>query len=135
MTSINNQTELRKLIDNPIAQHPIHDFSADPYYLSRSILRELLFENGDLNALDLSYYNDAYAPLASQIPRLASMLADHLNAIFADEFSRNLQTTLYLEFSVCPVHICDYQNCFETDDETEAAECAQIREYFPSHDS
>ena len=36
-----------------------------------------------------------------------------------------------LDYSLCPLHHCDYAICFDDDN----AECAVIRECFPSHDT
>lgn len=38
---------------------------------------------------------------------------------------------LRLDYSLCPMHSCDYAICFDDDD----PECAQIRACFPNHDT
>ena len=56
--------------------------------------------------------------------------ADDLRLAIRSLDSDNL-SLLRLEYSLCPLHSCDYAICFDDDD----AECAQIRDIFPSHDT
>lgn len=44
---------------------------------------------------------------------------------------RDAISQMRLNESLCPMHGCDYQSCFDDDDET----CSQIRSIFPSHDT
>jgi hypothetical protein len=48
-----------------------------------------------------------------------------------DSDSRHRLSMLALDFSLCPMHFCDYAICFDDDND----ECATIRTYFPSHDT
>lgn len=41
------------------------------------------------------------------------------------------RTTMMLEYSLCPLHRCDYASCFDDDD----PECAAIRIIHPDHDT
>lgn len=47
------------------------------------------------------------------------------------ELTRHAYSELLLDHSLCPMHAIDYAICFDDDN----AECATIRQYFPSHDT
>lgn len=86
-------------------------------------LRELLIGNpfDGIDALD-----DPQSHAA-----VIDVMIDALNALCNDEYRRDDVSRLALDYSLCPIHFCDYAICFDDDD----AECAQIRAVFPSHDS
>lgn len=46
-------------------------------------------------------------------------------------FDTETLTEILLQYSLCPIHHCDYAICFDDDD----AECAQIRAIHPGHDT
>jgi hypothetical protein len=77
-----------------------------------------------------------FSDFPAAFPHIAAM-RDALTAIDAriaypyDESNRQRLSMLLLDFSLCPMHCCDYAICFDDDD----AECAAIRALFPSHDT
>lgn len=73
---------------------------------------------------DPSFFDSDIAP---QIRDLINAAHDRADA----EYFRQSLTMLYLDYSLCPMHHCDYAACFDDDDD----ECATIREYFPDHDT
>lgn len=54
-----------------------------------------------------------------------------LATIDAAEYQTQRLSMLYLDHSLCPMHHGDYAACFDDDD----PDCAQIRAYFPDHDT
>lgn len=60
-------------------------------------------------------------------------LADELRTLIRDllDNHRDAFSRLLLDYSLCPLHRCDYAICFDDDD----PDCAQIRAIFPSHDT
>jgi hypothetical protein len=84
---------------------------------SHMVIRELLIDD-DLAyalALTLDY------PLVS-----TTLILELIRSLDRDALS-----LLRLDYSLCPLHARDYAICFDDDD----AECAAIRDCFPSHDS
>lgn len=77
---------------------------------------------------------DDYHPLD---PAIAATIRDHILAI--DEHCAlpfhsldiELRSRLLLDYSLCPMHRCDYAICFDDDD----PDCAAIRACFPNHDT
>lgn len=64
-------------------------------------------------------------------------IRDHLLALHEhaalpyDESARQSLSLLALDYSLCPLHMIDYAICFDDND----PDCAQIRAYFPNHDT
>lgn len=54
---------------------------------------------------------------------------DELNTLF-HQMTEEEQFNLRLEFSICPIHFCDYAICFDDDDPG----CAHVRAEHPSYD-
>lgn len=59
-------------------------------------------------------------------------IAEALQALWDDKFSRGTLTELAISMSLCPLHFVDWAICFDDTD----PECSQIREIYPySHDT
>ena len=90
-------------------------------------------EFGDLNGnrnFDPEY--DDIALIRSMLP-IAHKLAETLETgeRWEIDINREKLSEIALSLSLCPMHLIDYAICF--DDEN--AECAQLRTYFPLHDT
>lgn len=83
------------------------------------ITRELLICD-DASTIDESIADE---------PRLAP-IAHAIQSIIID-LDRDELTAMRLDYSLCPLHACDYAICFDDDD----AECAPIRTIHPTHDT
>lgn len=64
--------------------------------------------------------------LASPESPFSDIIRDCIRSLDTDQLSQ-----MRLEYSLCPLHACDYAICFDDDN----AECAAIRDIFPSHDT
>ena len=129
ISSLPAQTELRSMIDRPTVDPNRTD--TDSYDIAQEILRDLIFEAADYDALDIAYYKTAYPEFETTIEPTAKRLAELLDTIYGDTFAKQFTTLLALEYSICPVHIVDYIMCFQDNEPG----CDQIREYFPDRDS
>lgn len=101
------------------------DPNSDIYIAIRSLLID--------PQLDDSEFADL-APYARNLfPTIAQLIHDIDELATTEYHSDDLQrrSMLLLDYSLCPIHRCDYAICFDDDD----ADCAQIRAFFPSHDT
>jgi hypothetical protein len=115
-----------------------------PYYsdeidLANEMMRDLLITDDDYHplSLDFDYYTDDELARSYRLPAdfdiraLAAELAACLDAARASHYHIHDLSLMRLEYSLCPMHHCDYAACFDDDD----PECANIRALFPSHDT
>lgn len=79
---------------------------------------------------DADYDIDIRNALMTATDECDSPLADTI-ALMIDALDRDDLSHMRLQYSICPLHACDYAICFDDDD----AECAAIRATFPAHDS
>jgi hypothetical protein len=91
--------------------------------------RNLLIDD-DHATCDPSYIA---APTATRHRALHLLIHElHMRSLAPhDESATQSLSLLYLDFSLCPMHHCDYAICFDDDDD----ECATIRAFFPIHDT
>jgi hypothetical protein len=82
-------------------------------------IRELLISDDDHDRADASI---EYTIARADIDAICDLI---------DDLDRDALSLLLLDYSLCPMHRCDYAICF---DDAEP-ECAAIRECFPSHDT
>lgn len=77
-------------------------------------------------------YPETPAPnyLETDLP-IAMILYSVVEQLHENPYRRHDLSMLALDQSLCPVHMIDYAICFDDDN----PDCAQIREYFPSHDT
>ena len=68
--------------------------------------------------------------IAPQLAAIIDRAFSDASAQYAESARHNL-SNLLLSHSLCPMHHTDYAICFDDDD----PECAQIRAFFPSHDT
>jgi hypothetical protein len=119
MTTSTDIRRLRELIDHA------PDCNTDPYRdddqhdLAAADARFLLHSLDDRSAIDFCNSDAKYE------------LRTLINSLCGNEYAKGFISTLALEFSLCPMHLCDYQACFDDDE----PDCAIIREYFPDHDT
>jgi hypothetical protein len=78
-------------------------------------------------ALDCDEMNEnldpTETPITHETARYIRLLIESLDRDSASQYA--------LSLSLCPIHLIDYAICFDDN----PAECAQIRKYFPSHDT
>lgn len=115
-------------------RHPYRP--SDIYDFSQEALRDILCSMGETDPDDLTSYHAEYDilfpdPKSNTIDTIIRELSNAVKTLHADEFSRHYLSDLALQYSLCPMHFCDYASCFDDDD----AECALIRQYFPNHDT
>lgn len=101
-----------------------------------SINPDALNDDADSNidALDddaLDYFLDSADDYPLITESDARMLLIAMRRDLLAPYCRDALSRAALDDSLCPMHFCDYQICFDDDD----AECALIRSIFPSHDS
>ena len=120
----------RYALDNPDRLANIHaDYlrdSARSRTATESLARlhELIDAPADLiRATEPPYYSEPHD--------IANELIALLDAIRISPYHMHELSLMRLEFSLCPLHHCDYAICFDDDD----PECATIRTLFPNHDT
>jgi len=72
--------------------------------------------------------------IAPEFPNDPNPITDAIRTIRDSSdihLTREYLTHLALSLSLCPIHLIDYAICFDDDD----AECAQIRQIHPTHDT
>ena len=115
--------------------------------LARWALTSYRARSAELDADQLSNFHAAmrYTLHSEELPKeaiAAELERDELiwldevyaivEAIRNSRFHRDTLSQLAIEFSLCPMHFCDWAACFDDGD----AECEQIRAIFPySHDT
>lgn len=147
----NNPDARARLIELTTNSPDLIRATEPPYYstiadIASEMLRDLLMIDDDdaldatiLNIdFDLDYYRDnSPAELDPaddadlDVDALANELIDLLALLRTDPYSIHFLSLLRLEYSICPMHHCDYCACFDDDD----PECATIRDFFPNHDT
>ena len=141
-TATESLARLHELIDAPAdlirATEP--PYYSEPHDIANEILRDLLIADDDerlIDCFDIDYYSDPAniasdpAKPAIDAPALANELIALLDAIRISPYHMHELSLMRLEFSLCPLHHCDYAICFDDDD----PECATIRTLFPNHDT
>lgn len=76
---------------------------------------------------ELMLLDDAFDTDRTASDRLMTLLHDR----DLECRDRDYLSHLRLQYSICPLHACDYAICFDDDD----PECAAIRSCFPNHDT
>lgn len=137
---------IHELCDRPDESRAARDLITEPPYysdeidLANEMMRDLLITDDDYSPLSLDddYYSaDEFAASyrftdPNFDPRaLANELIACLDAARASHYHIHELSLMRLEYSLCPMHHCDYAACFDDDD----PECATIRAFFPSHDT
>lgn len=104
--------------------------NSDPYRPNtkyddaRNAFRDLLCDDDEMpDDLDLLTHDD-FDALRDALAIITANASERHDA-------RELLTTYALDNSLCPLHLCDYQSCFDDADD----ECAAIRLIHPSHDT
>jgi hypothetical protein len=131
-TATTARAELDALITHTDACDRTDPYRAeDAHDIAQEILRDYLI--ADSEDIDLDYYRDNYDPrdTNTDTDELAELIFELLSLIADDPYSTQYLSTMRLDYSICPMHHCDYMICFDDDD----PECATIRAYFPDHDT
>jgi hypothetical protein len=112
-----------------------------PHDIAQTIMRDLLSLDDDdslsLDDRDYSFFADDAPRFLALIPTMTALFdaafrTHYEYAPLAHEtYNRDALSAMRLDFSLCPMHSCDYAICFDDDD----SECAAIRACFPSHDT
>lgn len=113
---------------NPINE--INDLLAhDSESRASSTMRSLLLDAPDFDTPLDDLIDDDF----DTTPEIAHALRTALISLYADKTPTAIDfiSQNALALSLCPMHLCDYAICFDDDD----ADCSQIRQCFPLHDT
>lgn len=104
-------------------RHPLIDDPDDDFQFDIRQLLVAVFPDG---AMDVDEFVRIEGSTSGRIDDLRRAFHS-LVEIDTDEL-----TMIAIEYSLCPIHFCDWASCFDDDIE----ECAQVRAIFPhSHDT
>lgn len=101
---------------------------------ARELIRDYAGRDDDEDVLgDSSYdhYRMGLCAMYDDMPADLRAAFELIDANLEHEYVRHWLSIECVGQSVCPVHRCDYVACFLDDD----PECAQVRMYFPQHDT